>query len=205
MIEIALATLIFALWHSLLASLPVKNRVAGALHARSWTYRGFFMAQSAVTFGALLWLIFSRPKRTIYRFEGWKKLPFWLAQGFFAGVCLWSVWELAPARFVLGKIDDEPETQSPDFHRNDENAARGPFRWSRHPLEWAPVLILCCTPHLKTNWLAFNILGAFYAFLARCMRNVLGNQSRQTVCEISGKCQIFLRALARNRRIRARI
>ena len=73
--QIALATLIFALWHSFLASLPVKNRVAGVLHARSLTYRGFFMAQSAVTFGALLWLIFSRPRLDDLSLRGLEKTP----------------------------------------------------------------------------------------------------------------------------------
>ena len=163
MVEIGAATVGFALWHSFLCSLPVKTRLTDALQKRGLTYRLFFNLQSAVTFGALILWILTRPKRTIYRFEKWKKLPFWLGQLTFLAICLWSVAHLQPARFLLGQSDDEPDAQGPNIHQNGKIEADGPFRWSRHPLEWAPMLLLFSTPHLKTNWLAFNVLGTIYS------------------------------------------
>lgn len=165
MMEIGAATVGFALWHSFLCALPVKKALTDALQSRGLTYRLFFNLQSFVTVGALAAWILTRPKRTIYNAQGWKKFPFWLGQIGFLSVCLWSVAHLQPARFLLGEKSDEPDAQGPNVHQNGQIEARGPFAWSRHPLEWGPMLLLFCTPHLKTNWLVFNALGLLYSFL----------------------------------------
>jgi len=163
MFQIVSATVAFALWHSLLCSLPAKQRLTPLLQKRGVTYRLFFMVQSAVTFGALLGLIFTRPTRTIYRFTGALKLLFLGLQALCAIVCAWSVLSLSPKRFFFGRGEVEPEAQGPELTGEGKIEVSGPFRWSRHALEWFPILTLFFTPHLKTNWLAFNLLGAIYS------------------------------------------
>ncbi len=165
MLQIAGATVIFALWHSLLCSLPAKQRLTSLLQKRGVTYRLFFMIQSSLTFGALLWLVFTRPTRTIYRFSGVLRFFFWGLQAICAAICGWSVLSISPKRFLLGRGEVEPEAQGPKLTGEGKIEVSGPFRWSRHPLEWFPILTLLFTPHLKTNWLAFNILGVIYSVI----------------------------------------
>jgi hypothetical protein len=177
MTPIVLATLGFGAWHSLLSARSIKNvaiRVLGERRGRGW-YRLAFNAQSLVTTGALVWFVISRPQRPLYHVP----MPFralnWAAQAACLLTAVWSVKELGPKRFLgIQGVQDvssgqnpvvEPETQTPHFDEEsfvDEAPERGPYRWSRHPLEWAPLGLLWLTPTLKTNWLAFNVAATIY-------------------------------------------
>lgn len=180
MLPIALATFAFGVWHSLLCARIVKNAVQTLVDERAGRgfYRLSFNIQSLFTAGALVWFVVSRPQRVVYH----SPLPFrfanWLAQAACLGVAIWSVKELGPKRFlgIQGAQDvlngaepiAEPETQTPHFDEEsfvDEAPERGPYRWSRHPLEWAPLGLLWLTPTLKTNWLAFNLAATIYMVL----------------------------------------
>lgn len=83
MVEVAGATLAFALWHSFLCSDGAKTAVKsrfGAREGAAW-YRTFFMGQAVVTTGVLFGWILTRPHRPLYRGRGWKKIAGWIGQG----------------------------------------------------------------------------------------------------------------------------
>ena len=177
--KIGAATLLFAGWHSLLCSDGAKNGARALLGERRGTgwYRAGFMAQSAFTTGALFLLILKQPHRTVYQARGALKLLGWAGQIAGLGVFALALRELDKPKF-LG-LKGVQEAQDQDFEAVEEAQAQGPelenhdatvrasgvFRYSRHPLEWAPIALLLCSPKMKTNWLAFDLLAAIYSFL----------------------------------------
>lgn len=180
MTPIVVATLGFGAWHSLLCARVVKDtaiRVLGERGGRGW-YRLGFNAQSLVTTGALVWFVVSRPQRPLYSVPMPFRILNWAAQATCLLIAMWSVKELGPKRFlgIQGAQDVlsgqnpvvEPETQTPHFDEESfvvDEPERGPYRWSRHPLEWAPLGLLWITPTLKTNWLAFNLAATIYMII----------------------------------------
>lgn len=64
-----------------------------------------------------------------------------------------------------GKEVPYAPAQGPELESDGTMRAAGVYRWTRHPLEWAPVILFFASPHMKTNWLVFDVLQAFYALL----------------------------------------
>lgn len=169
------ATVAFGLWHSLLCLPRVKSdaqKLIGPRYGRGF-YRLFFMLQSLLTTGALAAFVITRPSRVIYSAPKWARPLHWMVQTGAVFIALWGVKELRFRRFsgiqgaadaIKGKPQDEiaaPETQSPDGG-DGLSYERGPFRWSRHAIEWIILVVLWATPLLKTNWIGFNIASTFY-------------------------------------------
>ena len=174
--RVAAATSVFALWHSLLCSRAAKDgakQVFGERRGAAW-YRSFFIAQSFPTSGALVLFLLNQPARTLYDLRGAARVAAWLGQA----ACLWLGWrglrDLGPKHFSglesVQRLHDEesiiePEAQGPPRDENNKVRAEGVYRWSRHPMEWAPIILLWSTPRMKTNWLAFNVLAAIYSLV----------------------------------------
>lgn len=57
----------------------------------------------------------------------------------------------------------QAQAQGPEIEGDGTIRATGVYRWTRHPLEWAPALLLLSSPMMKTNWLAFDVLAAIYS------------------------------------------
>lgn len=176
MIQIVAAAAAFGLWHSLLCSDGAKNLARRALGARRGTgwYRAFFMAQAFPTTAALVLWTLTRPHRTVYRARGWARGLGWSAQAASLGIALWALRDLDAAKFAgikgvrqlrEGEIVSQAQAQGPELDEDGQIGARGAFRWSRHPLEWAPLALLLTTPTLKTNWLALDLALALYSLL----------------------------------------
>ncbi len=176
MTEIGAATLIFALWHSFLCSDGAKNRARVVFGVRRGAafYRAFFMAQSALTSGALVFFIFSQPHRVLYRARGWKLCLGWAGQAGALGIFALGMLELDQAKFLgIQGVRDfkndasiaEAQAQGPELEDDGAIRASGIFRYSRHPLEWAPALLLLASPVMKTNWLIFDVLTLVYSYL----------------------------------------
>ncbi len=167
------ATVAFGVFHSLLCLPQTKKgaqKVFGPRFGRGF-YRLFFNLQSLVTTGALVLLIVSRPARVVYSAPKWARPIHWLLQLASLFVAVWSVKELRFRRFsgaqgALDALKDEPEIAQPETQTPDGGDGleleRGPYKWSRHPLEWAPLVLLWATPMLKTNWIGFNLAATFY-------------------------------------------
>ncbi|MDF2439271.1 MAG: NnrU protein, partial [Abditibacteriota bacterium] len=151
MLHIAAATTAFALWHSLLCSRVAKEGAQRWLGERRGKalYRLFFNAQSFPTSGALVLFILRQPARTLYDQRGTARVACWFGQA----ACLLIGWhalhDIGPNHFAglesLQKLRDdkpfiEPEAQGPPLEPDKRVRVTGVYRWSRHPLEWAPIL-----------------------------------------------------------------
>lgn len=171
------ATVAYAVIHSAFASRKAKQSavaVAGARN-RNGLYRVFFIAQSFATIVPFMWFVRKQPKRMIYEFFGWKAIPFRAVQASgFAWAC-WAAWHVGlpdilgirPAiQWIEGvpSILPEPEAQGPSETDGHLRIA-GPFRLARHPLNFAPLVIVWSNPRLSTNLLAFNIAATVYLLI----------------------------------------
>jgi hypothetical protein len=61
-----------------------------------------------------------------------------------------------------GPVPPEPEAQGPALDAEGRRHAAGPFAWSRHPLNFAPVPIFWLWPRMTTSLLAFNAAATAY-------------------------------------------
>src|SRR4051794_33892210 len=61
-----------------------------------------------------------------------------------------------------GPVPPEPEAQGPALDDDGKMHAAGPFAWSRHPLNFAPLPILWLWPRMTTSLLAFNTAATIY-------------------------------------------
>jgi methanethiol S-methyltransferase len=174
MFLVAVATAGFAVIHSALASRMVKRTVAKIIgeRNRNGLYRVFFITQSLVTFGFLAAYILSLPSQVVYRIES----PLvWLMYVLQVGAVVYTI---AAARqvgimrivglasfakwFGSGPVSPEPEAQGPALDATGLVRKSGPFAWSRHPLNIAPLVILCLWPTMTTTLLAFNTIATIY-------------------------------------------
>lgn len=175
--KMALATAAFAAIHSALATRKAK-RLAGDLvgdHRRDAGYRTFFIGQSLLTFAALTFYAVGLPKRTLYRVGGPAALLLRLGQA--AGVLhlLAGLREIGIGRFIGAtnlaayrngrNIPFGPVAQGPEIGTDGRLAANGPFRWSRHPLNFSGLPIFWLTPHMTTRRLGFNLVSTAYFIL----------------------------------------
>ena len=168
------ATTAFAVVHSTLASRAAKRAATKAFgeRNRNGLYRVAYISQSAATFAVLAAYIRRQPSCELYRV----RLPFSLLMHAAQAVAL--VYATAAARqvgirrivgldnFVAwlgeGSVLPEPEAQGPALDEQGLQRAAGPFSWSRHPLNFAPLPILWLCPRMTTNLLAFNTAATIY-------------------------------------------
>ncbi|MDZ4821129.1 MAG: hypothetical protein SGJ20_19385 [Planctomycetota bacterium] len=174
MLRVAAAAAVFGVVHSLLASRPAKRAAARTFgeRNRNGLYRVFYIGQSFVTFGMLAAYIRRQPNRELYRIEG--PLAF-LMQAIQAGALVYATsaagqvglrritgLESFMAWLGDGPVPPEPEAQGPALDDEGRRNAAGPFAWSRHPLNFAPLPILWLMPRMTTNLLAFNTAATIY-------------------------------------------
>ncbi len=177
MLQVAAATAGFAAIHSFFASRTVKAAAARAFGERNRNgfYRLFFVAQSFLAFALLAMFGLSLPNEQLYRVEA----PLiWLVYGVQA---LALVYTLAAAHqvgllriggltnlfrwFGRGEVPPPPEAQGPALDTEVQLRRLGPFAWSRHPLNFAPIVLLWLWPTMTTNLLAFNAMATIYLFV----------------------------------------
>lgn len=174
MAKVAAATAGFGVVHSALASRPAKRAAARVLgeRNRNGLYRVGYIVQSVATFGALAAYVRRQPSRELYRVEGPAALAMRAAQ---VGALVYAT---AAARQVgLGRItgleslqawrgdgpvEAEPEAQGPALDGEGRRRGPGPFAWSRHPLNFAPLPVFWLCPRMTTSRLAFNTAATIY-------------------------------------------
>lgn len=135
-------------------------------------YTVFYIAQSAVTFGLLADYIRRQPSRELYRVDGPLALLMHAVQ---AGAVVYatSAAEQVGIRRIVGldsllawlgdaPVPPEPEAQGPALDDEGQQHTAGPFAWSRHPLNFAPLPILWLWPRMTTSLLAFNTVATIY-------------------------------------------
>jgi hypothetical protein len=169
--------LLFAAWHSLLASRKSKDAAAQIFgeRVRNGLYRFGYNALSVLfIFPVTIW--FSRlPDRTLYHLQQpWAGIAriVQLASlvmaveaarkvglGKITGIRLADQWRKAEAP------PPEPEAQGPIEFPGERMDVSGPFRMSRHPLNLAPVGIFWFFPHMTRNRAVLALLSTVYLML----------------------------------------
>jgi protein-S-isoprenylcysteine O-methyltransferase Ste14 len=178
LLKVVAATAVFGLVHSALASRQAKAaaaRVFGRRERNGW-YRLFFNAQSVVTLAALAAYLWRLPDRVLYHLRGWVSVPLYAGQA--AGllyaiitayhVGLAGILGLGPAMAYLRgqkRVRPEPEAQGPPLGEDGRLVVGGPFRRSRHPLNFAPLLVFWLWPRMTVKLLVFNLASTLYLYL----------------------------------------
>lgn len=170
----AAATAAFAIVHSALASSRAKmlaGRWWGDAFRIAW-YRPLFILIAAVATAALAVAVFGHPSPVRWRVDGVEALGMRLLQL----ICLLAAVDCArrigfghvtgvaaAARWVRGDgAHDEPEAQGPRI-LGDTMRGTGLFRWSRHPLNVLPVLILWLEPTMTDAKIsAFSVATLYF-------------------------------------------
>ena len=178
LLKVVAATAVFGVVHSALASRQAKAaaaRVFGQRERNGW-YRLFYLAQSVVTLAALAACLWRLPDRVLYHVRGRAAWPFYAGQ--VAGlvyatitainVGLPGILGLGPAAAYLrgeAQVPAEPEAQGPPLAPDGKLSVRGPFRFSRHPLNFAPLPIFWLWPRMTVKLLVFNLASTAYLIL----------------------------------------
>ncbi len=174
MLKVAVATAAFGLVHSALASRGAKRAAARRFgeRNRNGLYRVVYIGQSLVTFGLLAAYIRRQPSRELYRVEGPLAVLMHAVQAgavVYATVAAGQVGlrRIAGLESFLawlgdGPVPPEPEAQGPALDDEGRGHPAGPFAWSRHPLNFAPLPIFWLWPRMTTSLLAFNTAATIY-------------------------------------------
>ena len=159
--SVLVLTAFFALWalvHSLLASLPFKNwtrRVFGAGVDR-W-YRLAFIAFAAITILPLFPMLAFLPDRRLYVVPApWRWLMMMSQLGSLV-LLIWTILSTEPLDFIgLKQISG---ARSP--YRS-TLTTRGLYRFSRHPMYFASMLVMWLSPTMSVNLLTLFVLMSLY-------------------------------------------
>lgn len=174
MLKVAAATAGFGLVHSALASRTAKRAATRTFGGRNRNglYRLFYIGQSLVTFGMLAAYIRRQPSRELYRVEGPLALLMHAIQAGAVGYATSAAAQVGLRRITglesfvawlgYGPVPAEPEAQGPALDDEGRRHAAGPFAWSRHPLNFAPLPIFWLWPRMTSNLIAFNTAATFY-------------------------------------------
>lgn len=188
----AAAVLVFACLHSALASRKAKHAVDRRFGPEfgKGVYRTAFNAQALLTATALISYVGGLPVQTLYRLQGRAAVLVRLVQlsGWIPllnglrtiGIARFSGATNLLAWFHGEEIPAGPAAQGPELRPDGGLTDGGPFRWSRHPLNFAPLLLFWFTPRLTTRRLAFNLACTVYLLLGsfheeRRLRAVYGS------------------------------
>ena len=175
--KMACATVAFALLHSVLASRAAKQAAAAIAGERRVHagYRLFYVGQSFLAFVGLLAYGRRLPTLTLYRVGGLAglMLRFGQAAGFVhllaaarpSGLLRLAGWRNLQAYRQQMPLSTGPAAQGPEAGPDGALQVAGPFRWSRHPLNFTGMPIFWLTPHMTTRRLAFNLVSSAYFVL----------------------------------------
>jgi hypothetical protein len=177
-LKIAAATTLFAGIHSLLASRAAKAKASKLLgeRTRSGLYRPFYNAVAVATLGAAALYGLQVPDRELYKIRGPVAWLMHCVQFFFLLYLLYGAREIGFLRFagvpnavalLTGRqfIPSEPEGQGPVLENSLRMKMSGPFRLSRHPLNFAMLPIIWMMPRMTVNLAAFNLVTTLYSIL----------------------------------------
>ncbi len=157
-ITILLAVLIFGLFHSLLASMWVKERLRRWFgpETERW-YRLAYNALAVLSLVPVLVLTALLPDRTIYAIPSpWAIIPL-LIQAL-AGIALvLGLWQTGPWSFLGFEQFLRPPKASPPVM-----VVTGLYRWVRHPLYTAGLVLIWLTPVMTVNILALDLGLSIY-------------------------------------------
>jgi len=193
MSKVVAATTAFAVVHSALASRGAKLAATKTFgeRNRNGLYRVVYIAQSVATFAVLAAYMRRQPSREIYRVRPPLSLAMHAAQVTALVYATAAARQVGVRRIVgldsfiawlgEGPVLPEPEAQGPALDEQGLARHAGPFSWSRHPLNFAPLPILWLWPRMTTNLLAFNTAATVYLVIGSLheesrLREVFGDK-----------------------------
>lgn len=174
-IKIDAATVLVVGIHSVLASKGAKKKASKLFgdRTRRGLYRPLYNGLAIATFGALGLYALKLPNRELYKIRP----PFsWLmhsVQFFFLLYLLYGTREIGflkvagvPNILALATgqsfVPIEPEGQGPVQESPDKMKITGPFRFSRHPLNFSMIPIIWLMPRMTVNLVSFNVITTVY-------------------------------------------
>lgn len=176
--KVLTVTAAFAALHSLLASRAAKKTAANIVgeRARNAFYRPFYNAQAVVTSGALLLYLRKLPTETIYHVRGWPGVAMHVGRVAAMGAMMVGMRQIGVSRllglsgvraYARGEADvpQEPEAQGPALDPDRPARPLGPFRFSRHPLNFLALPVLWLSPRMTKNLFTFNCLATLYFWI----------------------------------------
>jgi protein-S-isoprenylcysteine O-methyltransferase Ste14 len=177
-VKTVLAMVVFAGVHSALASRQAKQAAESKLgvRQRNGLYRVFYIAQSLVTFGMLAAYLRRLPDRMLYRVAQPLAGLMWIGQLAGIGLAVYAAAQVGITRITGLKsvsawlrgeyaVPPEPEAQGPAPDATGSLKTSGPFAWTRHPLNLAPLPIFWFNPVMTVKLLAFNVVSTLYLVL----------------------------------------
>lgn len=143
---------------------------------RNGLYRPFYNAQALVGLGVLWVYVRPEPDRELYRVRGPLRWLLHAGQAAGAATAVAAAWQVGVpaitglrslAAWLRGEdeVPPEPEAQGPAPEADGHLRTAGPFRWSRHPLNFSPLPILWLMPRMTVKLAAFNAVATLYAVL----------------------------------------
>lgn len=171
------AVLVFACIHSALASRSAKQAVNRRFGARpgQGVYRIAYNVQGLLGTAALIRYVARLPAYPLYRLRGRAAhcMRFVQLGGLLSalagvraiGFARFSGWNNLQAWIHGETMPPGPVAQGPEQRPDGSLTDGGPFRWSRHPQNVAPLLLFWFTPRMTTRRLGFNLACTLYLLL----------------------------------------
>lgn len=176
--KIAAYTALFAGVHSLLATEATKKSATKWLgeRNRNGLYRPLYNVLAVTTFGGLVWLMFRLPNRELYRVRGPLAVVMHSVQFTFLLYLIYGAKQIGFLRFAgvpnigalvmrRSEVPIEPEGQGPTLRPDGRIEATGPFRSSRHPLNFGMLPLIWLMPRMTVNLAAFNLVTTVYVIV----------------------------------------
>ncbi len=171
-----LALALFSILHSALAALPAKRRASAFAGSRrtAGLYRIAYILQAAVSTALLAVYLWALPDRMLYRVRGRPRAVMLAGQGIAVSAIVAVGIQVGPARFtglpqVLDLLAGRPIRQVVVAqHPLPEGADlewRGPFRLSRHPNNYFPLIAWWLSPVMTVKWATVGVGAAIYMVL----------------------------------------
>ncbi|CAA9586980.1 MAG: hypothetical protein AVDCRST_MAG19-4999 [uncultured Thermomicrobiales bacterium] len=172
----ALAVTAFALLHSAAAASPLRRAVGARLGDRraAGTERVLYVAQAALSTGLLGLDLLRLPDRPLYRVSGRPRRAMqagqWLALLGVGGVAV----AVGPRRFlglpqlfdlVAGRPLREGVVAQHPLPAGEELGWSGPYRLSRHPNNYFPLLAWWLSPTMTQKWATVGVAAGVYMLL----------------------------------------
>jgi hypothetical protein len=177
-IRIVAATALVVGVHSLLASKSAKKKASESFgeRTRNGLYRPMYNGLAIASFGALALYGLKLPDRELYAIRRPFSRLMRSVQLFFLLYLLYGARQIGFLKFAGApnivalatgqpSIPIEPEGQGPVLESTDKMKITGPFKFSRHPLNFGMLPILWLMPRMTVNLAAFNVVTTVYLIL----------------------------------------
>lgn len=165
----AFLSLMFFAQHSVMVRRPVRARLAAAI---PWRYEGAFYAITSGFVLALVAVLYQRVEAPpVFTLHGVARVMVTVAAGLAVASFVWGILALrtfdpfgvGPIRQHLRNGEAAPLPDAP--FRAKAFVVRGPFRWVRHPLYSAIIVLLWAAPQMSPGRLELAVLWTAWIYV----------------------------------------